>query len=146
MQVTDVLRQTLSDAGMDTDALIEEFRSWKAEGDKGEFTNYYFGKDAAYTEPRRNGRSVLRHVHMPPESDADALYKWDRAWRFNSRKTSDAALIYAYDPAYGYLLLYYAIEPTAHGLSNMNEPESKELMHLLADIAEHFIFDGLIAV
>ncbi len=131
---------------MDVEALVEEFRLWKAAGPDGEFTNYYFGKDAAYAEPRRNGRSVLRHVHMPPASDADALDKWERAWRFNSRKTSDAALIYAYDPAHGYLLLYYAIEPTAHSLADMNDLDAKEVMHLCADIAERFIFDGVVVV
>jgi hypothetical protein len=143
VQATALLRQVLADAGMDVDDLLEEFCAWKV---KGEFSNYYFGKDGAYSEPRRNGRSVLWHVHVPPESDPVALAKWDRAWRFGSRMSSDAALIYTYDPAHGFLLLFYAIEPTAHSLAEMNDFDSRELMTLLADVAEQFIFRGTIAV
>lgn len=144
VQVTEMLGDSLRAAGWNPDVLADEFREWKADGAAGEHTSYYYGKDGEYEAPLRNGKRVLRHVHMPPESDAAAKGAWELQWRRRSRKTSDAALIYAYDPLYGYLLLYFAVEPTAHSLAQMNDAHCAELMHLLADIAEAFIHDGTV--
>jgi hypothetical protein len=146
VRATQLLRDSLAAGGWNPDVLVQEFREWKADGAAGEYGSYYFGKDAPYDPPRRNGKPVLWHVHMPPETDSEATAKWTVAWRRRTRKTSDAALIYAYDPLHGYLLLYFAVEPTAHALIAMRDADSRDLMNLLADIAEAFIHDGSIVV
>lgn len=144
VQVTAMLSDSLRDAGWNPEVLADEFREWKTDGAAGEYTSYYYGKDGDYTSPLRNGKPVLRHVHMPPASDAAALAAWEMQWRRRSRKTSDGALIYAYDHHYGYLLIFYAVEPTAHSLAQMQDADSVELMNMFADIAEAFIHDGTV--
>lgn len=141
VQFTELLRQNLIDDGLDPDDFAQYFAEWKAEGEAGENLDYYFGKDGFYSVPKRAGRMVLRHVHMLPDDEKE-LAKWDRAWQRRSRKTSDTALIYAYDPAHGFLLMHLAREPQGHTLAKMETPESKKFMNQLADVAEAFIFNG----
>jgi hypothetical protein len=84
---------------------------------------------------------VLHHAHLPPTDEA-ALAEWARLRRRRRRRTSDACVIYAYAPLYGYLLLYVAREPGGHAISDMRVASSARLMNQLADAAEAFIFDG----
>lgn len=121
-------------------------------GPEGLYDDYYFGKDGFYREPKRFGRPVLQHVHLPPlepdpgKSPSEAYLKWQRKWRYRGRKTSDTSLIYAHDPAHGYLLIYLAREPMGHEISEMVTAESREFMNNLADVAEMFIFNGKVMI
>lgn len=145
VKMTTLLRQSLIDDGLDPDEFANWFAEWKAEGEAGEHLYYYFGKDGFYNAPKRAGRRVLRHVHTTPDS-RDSLAKWDVAWSRRSRKTSDTALIYAHDPAHGFLLIFFAREPKGHNLAQMNSPETVKFMNQLADVAEAFIFNGEICI
>ncbi len=89
---------------------------------------------------------VLRHVHLPPSNPVD-LAEWAKAHRRRrGRRTSNTCLVYAYDKAHGYLLLYIAREPNGHSISDMSVLASARFMNLLADAAEAFIHDGSIAL
>ena len=120
--------------------------SWKALGAAAEFSDPYFGKDGEYSQPIRNGRRVLRHVHLPPESNPEEVGRWDAQAKRGSRKTSDTSLIYAFDARHGYLLIYVAREPDGHVLSDMGTKETVDLMNNFADVAEAFLFDGSILI
>jgi hypothetical protein len=146
VQLSRLLTSDLTAVGDDSAELAKYFAEWKATGSDGEFTDWYFGKDGFYAEPKRHGRMVLKHVHLPPESDAAAMAEWERKHELGSRKISDAALIYAHDPSYGYLLLAIVREPDGHLLSQMSTPETTEFMNLLADAAEEFIYFGKIGL
>jgi mRNA interferase YafO len=154
VQLTALLRQALIDEGLDPNDFAEYFAGWKAMGPAGEYEDYYFGKDGFYDAPKRGGRRVLKHVHMPPDDvradPADpkpvALVQWDKDWGNRRRKTSDTSLIYAEDPGHGYLLIYLAREPTGHELARMATPASKTFMNQLADVAEQFIFSGAVVI
>jgi hypothetical protein len=128
----------------DVDDLCDLFADWKTGWPSREHTFWFFGKDGDYVEPKRNGRRVLRHVHLPPSSDTDKAKAWDKHYDRLSRKTSDTALVYAFDPAHGHLLIYVAREPKGHELSDMATPETRRLMEIFADQAEAFIFEGAI--
>ena len=70
----------------------------------------YWVKDGAYS-PRRGGKMVLRHVHLPP-SDPTARAQWAKMHRRRRRRrTSNPCLLYAHDRTHGYLLLYVARSP-----------------------------------
>lgn len=154
VQLTALLRRSLLDEGLDPDDFATYFAQWKALGADGEYLDYYFGKDGYYDQPKRTGRRVFRHVHMPPNdtvaSDAEglpeALAKWERNWNRRQRKTSDTSLIYAEDPGHGYLLIYIAREPQGHELAQMATPATKTFMNQLADVAEKFIHQGAICI
>jgi hypothetical protein len=145
VQLTNLLRQSLIADGLDPDDFAQYFADWKAEGEAGEHLDYYFGKDGFYNAPKREGRRVIKHVHMPPEG-SDDLAKWERAWVRRSRKTSDTVLIYAQDPAHGFLLMHLAREPHGHKLAKMATLETQKFMNQLADVAEAFIFNGEILI
>lgn len=139
--LTALLRRVLIAEGLDPDDFAKYFAEWKATGADGEFRDYYFGKDAFYDQPKRCGRRVLRHVHLPP-GQHEALVKWERDWGRERRKTSDSSLIYAEDAGAGFLLIYLAREPHGHQLARMTTPETAQFMSDLADVAEAFIFSG----
>lgn len=141
VRITELLRTSLQEDGYDVEAFCDYFAEWKS-SPANEYTDWFFGKDSDYVAPRRNGRRVLRHVHLPPEQDTVKRAKWEQAFKTTSRKTSDTALVYAYDPAHGYLLIYVAREPAGHALSDMATPDTQKLMNLFADQAEAFIFGG----
>jgi hypothetical protein len=141
VRATQMLRASLADV-YDVEDLCDLFAGWKTHWPAHEYTYWFFGKDGDYAAPKRNGRRVLRHVHLPPEADPAKKDLWDKDYDGRNRKSSDTALVYAYDPANGYLLLYVAREPTGHELSDMLTQESRELMNILADQAEEFIFNG----
>ena len=142
VQLSKLLARDLAAEGDDPAELATYFAEWKAAGPDAEFTDWYFGKDGFYSLPKRNGRMVLRHVHLPPFSDAKAMEEWERKHELGARKVSDAVLIYACDPGYGYLLLVIVREPHGHSFSQMATPETKLFMEQLADAAEEFIYFG----
>jgi hypothetical protein len=150
VQLTTLLRQALIDEGFDPDEFAQYFAEWKVLGPAGEYTDYYFGKDGFYERPKRCGRRVLRHVHLPPDPPVDgqrpspAFADWELDSQRCRRKTSDTSLIYAEDPGHGFLLIYLAREPQGHKLARMDTPEAQQLMNQLADVAEQFIFSGTI--
>lgn len=146
VQLTELLRNILVSDGYDTDEFARYFARWKALGPAGEFSDPYFGKDGEYAKPMRGGRRVLRHVHLPPERDPDQLTDWERKAARRSRKTSDTALIYAYDPQHGFLLIFFAREPHGHTLAAMHTTAAAQLMEQLADAAEQFIHYGSIII
>ena len=154
VQLTSLLRQALLAEGFDPDEFAQYFADWKALGDAGEYLDYYFGKDGFYDHPRRHGRRVLRHVHLPPadermsgtEAPSPALARWEQSWKRRGRKTSDTALIYAEAPAWGYLLIYIAREPQGQELAQMATVATKTFMNQLADVAERFVFNGSIII
>lgn len=142
-----VTEQLRADFGDDADDLAKWFAEWKSWGPAGEYSDWYFGKDGAYTEPRRNGKSVLRHVHLPPsDEDSEEFAKWELNAKRLSRKTSNNVLIYAHDATHGYLLIYFAREPNGHSIAEMKTAASKQLMEQLANVAEAFCHDGSITI
>lgn len=146
VQLTQSLRQQLQSEGLDPDEFALYFATWKALGPAGEYTDYYFGKDAEYATPVRAGKRVLRHVHMPPTVDPAEIARWDRSFKRRSRKTSDTSLIYAFDGTRGYLLIEIFREPKGHEMAAMTTPESVKVMNHLADVASAFIFNGVISI
>lgn len=146
VHLTKLLRQALEEDGYDADDFVRYFANWKALGSSGEYSDPYFGKDGEYARPLRDGRRVLRHVHLPPESNPEEVAKWDRASKRCARKTSDTSLIYAYDGRHGYLLIYIVREPNGHAFAEMATRECKELMEQLADVASAFLHGGEILI
>lgn len=144
--MTRLLRANLENEGFDADNFCEYFGEWKALGAAGEFSDPYFGKDGEYTRPLRNSKRVLRHVHLSPEDDLEALAEWNRKFELGSRKTSDVCLVYTHDHTHGFLLIYIAREPNGHLLSEMRTPETARLMEGFADVAEEFQFNGNILI
>jgi hypothetical protein len=142
--LTKLLRDSLEDDGFDADHFAVYFGAWKALGPAGEFSDPYFGKDAEYARPVRNGKRVLRHVHLPPESSPVEVSIWNANAARCSRKTSDTSLVYAFDHRHGYLLIYIVREPDGHSLATMATKESADLMNSFADAAEAFLHDGSI--
>ena len=145
VQLSDLLYDTFEEEGLDPDVFADEFQAWKALGPAGEYSNFYFGKDGFYFEPKRHHQMVLRHVHLPPSSPQE-LAEWSRAHRRRRRRTSNTCLIYAYDKAHGYLLLFIAREPNGHVISDLRISASVRLLNQLADAAEAFIHDGAITL
>lgn len=140
LQVTQALLDQLILAGADVEVFKNRFLTWKQGG---EYSSYYFGKDAPYDPPRVEGFGpVLQHVHLVPLQDTEKLDQWNKKWKFRSRKTSDRALVYAEDKTHGFLLLYILDEPTAHVVCKMRTAEDKALMEGFAAVAMHFIMNG----
>jgi len=146
VHLTKLLRQTLEEDGYDADDFADCFANWKALGPSGEYSDPYFGKDSEYARPLRDGRRVLRHIHLPPESNPDEVAKWERDFARRTRKTSDTSLIYAHDDRHGYLLIYIVREPNGHAVAEMATRECRELMEQLADVAGAFLHDGKILI
>jgi hypothetical protein len=146
VQLTGVFRQALLADGLDPDHFAEYFSEWRESWPKHEYTDEYFGKDSDYAKPLRNGKRVLRHVHLEPPTSSPNYADWQRDAKRCSRKTSDEILVYAHDPIHGYLLLHIAHEPNGHTLGDMATPVTKQLMNTMADVAEAFLFDGTILI
>lgn len=163
VQLTKVFCAALEADGADPDILAEGFAEWKQGWPKFEDSDYYFGKDGDYHTPVRNGKRVLRHVHMPPEDPntwpADApplshekrakilaeIRNWDKMWslrRAGRFRTSSRVLVYVDGGRHGYLLLHLAREPDGHDATTANT----HLMKDMADVAEAFIHDGTILI
>lgn len=148
VQLTALLRGSLLGVTLDPDGFATYFGEWKALGTSGEYLDYYFGKDGYYYQPKRMGRFVLKHVHLPPDGTVapKALASWERNWNRSRKKTSDTSLIYAEDSIHGYLLIYIAREPQGHELAQMATLATKTFMNQLADVAEEFIHQGAICI
>lgn len=152
VQITELLRNALIADGFNPDDFGQYFAEWKSDFPESENLDYYFGKDGFYDLPKRGGRRVLRHVHLPPnepgpgERPSEAYQKWMKKLRHGSRKTSDTSLIYAHDPGHGFLLIFIAREPNGHLMTRMDTPDSRKFMEALADVAERFIFNGEIMI
>lgn len=144
-RLTAALRAFLEGLGEDADNFAAEFDHWKALGPAGEYSNYFFGKDGAYSAPKVNGvPNILRHVHLAPEADQAQLRRWKLAHRRGARKTSDRALVYVSDPYSGHLLIYILNEPDAHAIATMATPHHRTAMLQYAKIADHFLQTGLV--
>lgn len=145
VQITKLLSDKFTADNKDVDAFLENFRAWKATGLAGEYGSQHFGKDAFYDRPKVDGVLVLRHVHMRPTKDLEAQSKWDKLYRRRGKKTSNVALIYAEDPTHGFLLIDLLEEPVAHAVAEMKTAEHRAYMETMADVADAFIFSGVIA-
>lgn len=142
-RVTNALRALMLDRGQDPNNFAAEFDHWKSLGENGEYSSYLFGKDGAYSAPKVNGApNALRHVHLVPLLNHEALQKWKRAYHRRSRKTSDRALVYVSDPYYGNLLIYILDEPDAHAVAQMSTEKHRDAMRRFAAIADRFIHTG----
>lgn len=139
-----LLRDDLKSEGYDPYDFGHYFAEWKSLGPAGEYADPYFGKDSLYERPLRNNTRVLRHVHLRPEGFPDKIKEWDRLHDLGARKTSNAVLIYVYDPVHGYLLLHMVREPDGHVFSEMKTPDTDLFMNQLADVAEEFIYFGAV--
>ncbi|MBJ2155290.1 type II toxin-antitoxin system YafO family toxin [Variovorax sp. IB41] len=136
---TAALEGQLRSLGENAANFASEFDHWKSQGLAGEYANYLFGKDGGYIRPDK-----LRHVHLVPLSDVNALMKWNIAWKRQSRRVSDRVLVYASDPTHGHLLIFILDEPHAHEIAQMRTSTHRQLMQSLSVIAERFIQTGII--
>jgi len=131
------------------------FDAWKAGFPDSEYKHFAFGKDGAYTTPMVDGKKyMLRHVHLAPAHDQQALSKWlyqhqagmsRGKWQ---RKTSNRVLVYASRRAplggEDHLLMQILNEPDAHQIALMKTAADKHLMEQFAECAAAFIHDGTI--
>jgi mRNA interferase YafO len=128
--------------------LAADFDAWKsavARNPAAEFENPHFGKDGAYVAPKVDGVPyALRHVHLVPLKDAEALTKWERFFRLKKRKISNRVLVYVSSTSGNHLLLFILDEPSAHEVAEMKTPEHQKLMLQMADVAAAFLHDGSI--
>lgn len=139
---TDALRQQF-ERQEDLDLFVAKFAQWKAAGEAGEYSAYLFGKDGAYARlPAGMVTGQLRHVHLVPILDKEALAAWNKAHAKGSRKVSNRALVYAEDTQGNFLLLFILEEPDAHVIAQMGTAEHKTLMRQFIQIAEIWAFRG----
>lgn len=125
----------------DLDVFKDAFLKWKNAGSAGEYAFLSFGKDGFYIKPRVNGNyNVLRHVHLIPLEDKEALEKWQKNWRRGARRTSDRVLVYVCDGK-DFLLIAILEEPLAHDIAKMKTQEHKKIMESFAKIADEFIYN-----
>ncbi len=142
--LTGPLRAQLEAVGGDPDGFAHAFDEWKASFPGSEFSRYLFGKDGAYHSPPVAGKPyLLRHVHLAPLADKDALRQWETDFRRQRRKQSDRALIYTSDRT-RHLLIYILDDPGAHAIAQMRTPEHAKLMRQFAAVAAEFIATGKI--
>lgn len=140
--ITEKFRERLLKNNIDVDVFKEMFGDFK---DGPPLGSKYFGKDVGYEAPLVAGKSfVLKHVHMIPQTDQDALERWNQAYKSRSQKTSDRALVYVTNALGDHLLLWMLEEPLAHKIAKMREPADAQLMQAFALIAAEFLRDGSI--
>lgn len=143
IQYTSQLADQLIALNKSPDAFAQAFSDWKAGGIRTEFSSPLFGKDGAYGRlPIPMSTASLKHVHLVPLADVEALKKWDKAHKRGSRKVSDRALVYAEDSRSNFLLIFILEEPTAHNIAEMKTTEHKTLMTLFATLAETWSLTG----
>ncbi|MGQ3085334.1 MAG: type II toxin-antitoxin system YafO family toxin [Hydrogenophaga sp.] len=139
-QCTASLRSQFDEFGESVDPFIQAFSAWKASD---EYGSYLFGKDGEYASAvLKISSGKLKHVHLVPVVDTDALVAWERDHERRSRKTSDRALVYAEDTQGNFLLLFILDEPEAHEIARMATEEHRTLMRQLAAVAEEWAFSG----
>lgn len=143
VQITTVFSQALAQIGYNSTAFAAGFATWKASAATAGVKDPFYGKDDPYTRPLGNkGQTLLWHVHIRPENRPNEVLDWDQRTRDGQVKTSDAVLIYTFEPQYGYLLLWALRESGAHAFARMSTPEATSSMRSLATIAEEFMFWG----
>lgn len=129
------------------------FDTWKAGFPDSLYKSYLFGRDGAYTTPKVDGKQyVLRHVHLLPVMDPDALAEWNKRYKLGTEKgkwkerVSNRALIYAtrvlYDSTQEHLLMYILDEPDAHRIARMKSQGDRVFMEQFATCAAAFIHNG----
>ena len=150
--MTKRLEKELHAKEFDSQNFSRYFKEWVERGAGAD--DWFFGKDNFYWKPTKDGKQVLRHVHLAPgETDTDETYGhlllpvWNQIWEkgWNKERVSNTALIYARDATYGYLLLHVVWAPHAHPLARMKDAESSALMLKLCEEAAAFIFNGEIS-
>ena len=118
--------------------LIQAFKWWKTSPDR-EFKSPFFAKDSATAKPSVNGKKhLLRHCHLIPLHDAEALAKWVKNLRWHSRKTSDRVLVYVQRDD-DYFLIDVVDDPGAHQIMRMFDKNGKSFMLSCAQSAEAFL-------
>ncbi|QHI98237.1 hypothetical protein GT347_09670 [Xylophilus rhododendri] len=170
VQLTKLFRAALIADGANPQVMLAAFADWKTDWPAWEDLDYYFGKDAFYTVPKRSNRSVVRQVHMPPEDPANwpastsplssasrkkieaELREWNRLWTISERqpgkptsaryRVSSRVLVYVDGGRHGYLLLHLGREPEGHDETTADICT----MEMWADVAEAFIHDGTILI
>ena len=115
---------------------IEQFSNWKTSSD--EYNFYLFGKDSEFIFPKIV-EGKFKHVHIMPLDNVE-LQKWDKKWKYKSRKTSNRFLIYAQNQIGDYLLI--AILENGHNVIKMQNEKDKLLMSGYAKIADNFCSNG----
>lgn len=136
VRLTKALKTQLIAEKLDESVLIERFSEWKR-GD--EYSSYFFGKDGFGLKT-----SVLRHVHLVPLHDINAMSKWNTAWKKRppGRKTSDKYLFYCdAGISHGYLLIYIIGDPGAHDF--LTKKQSKPLLDAFEACANQFVHFGI---
>jgi len=143
VSITSALMRRLQGADIEPVAFCQQFERWKAQWPKYEYEFELFGKDAAYRTPQVSGRpDALRHVHLRPPPGSKDFSRWQDAFRFKRRKTSDRHLIYAQSRAEHYLLIAILDEPTAHAVAQMRTDGHRQAMRMFCDIADNFVHFG----
>lgn len=143
VSTTQIIASHFRSTGANLQQFVTDFSQWKDAGSAGEDDSYEFGKDSAYVAPRVNGeKNILRHVHIVPIIDENAIKKWDRKWGQHGRRTSDRVLVYVSDDNDKFLLIAILEEPDAHEIAEMRTQQHRERMELFAQIAEEFIYNG----
>jgi mRNA interferase YafO len=144
-KTTKIIEDVFSNAGLDLEEFRNLFAGWKSLGPKGEDDVYEFGKDVPYEKPHVNGqKNVLMHVHLVPIVDIEKKEKWDKSWERYSRRTSNRSLVYVNDGGKKFLLIDIIPEPDAHEIPKMLTQQHKEIMEFYAEIADKFIYSGII--
>lgn len=138
VDMTRILREKLKTEA-NANKLLADFATWKV-GD--EYGNFFFGKDAYYFKPLVDGKMELRHVHLVPLENIQALRRWKKDYALRSRKTSDRALVYVGDGKGSYLLLFILDEPRAHEVARMSNSCDKDLMLGMSETAAAWLETG----
>lgn len=145
VKMTAALKKHLDASGPHVAAeLMAAFDEWKSASD--EHDSYFFGKDSSYFTPKVGGKNyLLRHVHLVPLSDWQALQRWERNYSRHGRKTSNRVLVYASSSrGDSFLLIYVLDEPSAHEIAKMNTEKDRQIMRGFAAIAEAFLDSGTV--
>ncbi|WP_156382393.1 type II toxin-antitoxin system YafO family toxin [Acidovorax sp. Leaf160] len=141
--ITKVLKDALSEDGYDVADYLVQFRDWKTDWNRREYTFWFFGKDGENKFPLRDKKKVLSHVHLPPEIEAKSRDFWDKKFDDKGKKTSNTVLFYAGSAKLNRdLLLFVVTEPNGHDVQEMNTPDDNRLMNMLADQAAAYIDTG----
>lgn len=143
VEITLALRAALEQDGLNADDFIQDFTEWKADCAAGrEDDSYWFGRDGAYRTPKVGTKQyALRHVHLVPITDPEALSKWNFMWEKRRNRTSDRVLVYSKDARSNFLLIFILPEGDAHWIAD-NDPGT---MEGFASTAEAFLDGSIIA-
>ena len=137
VQLLPALAEQLLNSGHAPQTLVEAFSDWKAAG---EDDHYLFARDAL-----NRGSKWLRHVHIVPLNNVEALEHWDAAWSRYRKRTSDRYLFYVDGGSlYGFLLLHIVDDPGAHRFLSTPTKAEQQLLNVFEHIADKFVHYGTI--